>query len=333
MGESRTRRHNLYLSSAAWLSLAALIVSFAIASGRSQRAVAVNGTPVTTVSAASYDATAIAAEAIVAAFGTNLATTTQVAATAPLPTQLGGTTVIVNGRRAGLFFVSPSQINYLMPAETEVGTAQVVVTSGNGTVSTGIAQVQALAPAVFTANGNGQGVPAALLLRVRTDGVQSYEPLAQYDALLGRFISRPINLGPAGERVFLILYLSGLRRAPDPNNDGNLNETVRLNVAGTEIVPAYAGRQPDYAGLDQINAELPRSLIGRGIVDVRVSVGADVSNIVQVEAAAAAVSGRPPRAMTILSIRMKMWPNGQLCGELPGDRQRLAGSDAAAHQG
>jgi signal transduction histidine kinase len=91
-----------------------------------------NQTPVTTVSAASY-ARAVAPEAIVAAFGSALATRTAAATDADpntpgiqLPTELGGTTVEVNGRRAGLLFVSPNQVNFVIPAATETGATGVV---------------------------------------------------------------------------------------------------------------------------------------------------------------------------------------------------------------
>jgi len=38
------------------------------------------------------------------------------------------------------------------------------------------------------------------------------------------------------------------------------------------VAVAYAGKQPEFAGLDQINAELPRSLAGAGTVTVLVTV-------------------------------------------------------------
>src|SRR5262249_53124174 len=71
---------------------------------------------VTSVSAASFSATKLTSEGIAAAFGTGLATTTQVATSLPLPTALAGTTVTVKDsagseRLAPLFFVSPGQIN------------------------------------------------------------------------------------------------------------------------------------------------------------------------------------------------------------------------------
>src|SRR5262245_38141360 len=78
---------------------------------------------VASVSAASFSGAELASESIVAAFGAGLATTTQVAASLPLPTTLAGTTVKVSDsagatRDAPLFFVAPTQVNYLIPAGT-----------------------------------------------------------------------------------------------------------------------------------------------------------------------------------------------------------------------
>lgn len=250
-------------------------------------------TPVTTVSAASFESLPVAPSSIVSAFGANLATQTiagtdldPVTPGIQLPTTLGGSTVEVNGRRAELLFVSPAQINYIVPTATEAGAATVQVRSGDGTVSTGTVDVALVAPAIFSANASGTGPAAALLIRVGADGRQSYESVAEYNQQLGRFLPRPIDLGPEGERVFLVLFLSGLRRATDTNGDGNLNETIRLLIGGTEMTPLYAGAQPEFVGLDQINAEIPRDLIGRGIVSIAATApNFESSNLVEMEIA------------------------------------------------
>ncbi|MFM8393053.1 MAG: hypothetical protein ACKOB4_03925, partial [Acidobacteriota bacterium] len=106
--------------------LALLIWSGAIGrSTKSARAAATiqNSTPVTSVSAASYVGSpgALAPNSIVAAFGTQLAPKVEVAKTIPLPTTLENTQVLVNNIPAPLFFVSPNQINYLIPANTPTG--------------------------------------------------------------------------------------------------------------------------------------------------------------------------------------------------------------------
>src|SRR5262249_36583298 len=89
----------------------------------------------TNVSAGSYSGGALASEAIMTAFGSNLATSTQSATDIPLPTSLAGTTVSVQvgggmERLAPLFFVSPTQVNYQMPAGTVADAATILITSG-----------------------------------------------------------------------------------------------------------------------------------------------------------------------------------------------------------
>lgn len=240
----------------------------------------VNSVPVTTVSAASYERTPVAPESLVSSFGTRLATTTASATdTDPntpgiqLPTMLAGTSVRVNGRLALLLFVSPLQVNFQMPLDTEIGTAQVKVTSGDGTESNGTVQVSLISPAMFTGNADGRGVLAAEVVRVKADGSQSRETLMQLDSTTGKMNTKPIDLGPEGERVFLEIYLTGFRRAQDPNNDGNLQELVTVVLGGDAVPVLYAGRQPQYVGLDQINIEIPRNMGVTGKITLSVFAG------------------------------------------------------------
>ncbi len=235
----------------------------------------VNPFPVTTVSAASYEQTLVTPESLVSAFGTQLATTTASAtdsdpntAGIQLPTTLAGTTVRVNGRLAALLFVSPQQINYVIPAETETQSSDlsprwvtIEVASGNDTISRGSVWVARAAPSIFTANADGRGVLAAEVIRVKADGTQTLEPLMQADSATGRQVVKPFSLGPVGERVFLQIYLTGIRFAADKNKDGNVNESVRVLLGGKPLpAPSYAGKQPEFVGLDQVNIEIPRTL-------------------------------------------------------------------------
>lgn len=225
---------------------------------------------VANVSAASFAASAIAPESIVAAFGTGLATEVRLAGGLPLPTQLAGTRVKVKDsagveRLAPLFFVAPNQINYLMPAGAPSGAATVTVTSGDGTISAGEAPIASVAPALFTANSSGQGVAAAVALRVKPDGRQIFEPIAQFDPAQNRMVAIPIDLGPEGDQVFLILYGTGLRSRSSLS-------AVAASVGGVNSQVLYAGVAEGFVGLDQINLSLPRSLAGRGAVEVSLTV-------------------------------------------------------------
>ncbi len=292
---------NLVLSSSCRLLILALTVSAALAIGLTTwRSVAAQqATLFVTASAASYRFDSIASESIVAGFGVNLSTQsasgTDTDTTTPgiqLPTTLVGTTVRVNGVAAPLFYVSPGQINYLIPAVTPLGDVPVTVTTASGATAAGTINVRLVAPAIFAANADGRGVPAAQLLRVAANNVQTYEPLSARNEAANRILATPINLGPEGERVFLILYPTGLRRVPDPNGDGNRNEFTRVIINGLSVVPAYAGPQGSLVGLDQVNVEIPRTLLGSGALDVQIVVnGFGLSNTTGVELVAPPVTG------------------------------------------
>jgi uncharacterized protein (TIGR03437 family) len=254
---------------------------------------------VTTISAAAYNAVPfVAPESIVAAFGTNLAATTQIATAQPLPTELGGTSVEVNGRKAGLFFVSPNQVNYVIPAATEPGMANVVVKNG-ATATSGTVQVTRVAPAIFTANANGQGVPAAQILRVFNNGTQQrFETISQINRADGSFIPLPIDLGPTSDLLFLVLYVSGVRQASDDDGDGNLNESVHVLIGGKELTPTFVGPSLQFVGLEQINVLIPRDdqdndFTGRRVGVSVVGLGYGTSNVVDLEFAGTASAASP----------------------------------------
>lgn len=232
------------------------------------------------LSAASFSATALAPESISVVFGADLATGTASAAADPLPLSLAGSSVKVKDsanteRTAPLFFVSPGQINYLIPAGTAPGDAVITVTSSDGRLSTGRARIETVAPGLFTANSNGQGVPAAVTLRVRANGEQIYETLNRFDSATQRFVATPIDLGPATDVVYLVLFGTGLRFRTALQGVSARLDTVNGNVI-------YAGGQTGLAGLDQINVGIPRSLIGKGDIDVVLTVDGKTANTVRV---------------------------------------------------
>ena len=234
----------------------------------------------TTVSAASYDERGTARESIVAAFGANLATATAAATTVPLPTQLAGTTVLVRDsagsqQPAPLFFVSPNQVNYQLPAGLAPGYATVTITSGDGSIATGFVNITSIVPALFAANADGAGLAAALLLRVRPDGSQVYEPVSQYDTTQQKYIARPISFGPETEQLFLVLFGTGIRGR-------SALSAVTAQIGGADGEVTYAGPQGGFVGLDQVNVRLPRSLAGRGEVEIVVTADGRTANPVRV---------------------------------------------------
>lgn len=226
------------------------------------------------VCAANYFRNTIAFDSIVAAFGSQLAAATVVASdTDPqtpgiqLPTMLGGVSVRVAGKLAPLFFVSPGQINYLVPPGLRVedlndNFAAVEVINGSNVVASGRAPINRVAPAFFTFDSSGSGLPAALIVRVKPDDSQIIEALAENTGTPRGLRTRLVDVSPADERVFLVIYLSGVRNATDANQDGNVNENIRVLLNGYEVELYYAGAQRELAGLDQINVQIPRVFYG-----------------------------------------------------------------------
>lgn len=236
--------------------------------------------PMTTVSAASFARGAIAKGSIVSVFGQSLATTVEVATSVPLPTSLAGTTIRVidsNGieRFAPLFFVAPTQANYQIPEGTATGIARVIVIGGDGKVSSESLQVDTVAPALFSANASGSGLATGSALRIKADGAQIYEPLSRFDPTQNKIVPIPLDLGPATDQLFLILYGSGLRF-----NSGLSAVTAKIGGVDSQVL--YAGPVDGFVGLDQVNLSLPRSLMGRGLVDVMITADAKTANTLQV---------------------------------------------------
>ncbi|HMV50449.1 MAG TPA: hypothetical protein PKD31_22095, partial [Blastocatellia bacterium] len=193
-----------------------------------------------------------------------------IAQSVPLPLALADTTLTVNGIPAPLFFVSPSQINFLIPAGVDPGSATLQVSTAQGNFALGTIQIVAAAPALFTANASGQGDAAA---QATVDGVN--------------FQSQPFDVTVNGKPNILVLYGTGFRRTPaaNPTDANGVAEAVTVTIDGKPANVLYAGAQGSFAGLDQINVELPAGLAGQGPrrVEVLVSAAAVPANRVTIQ--------------------------------------------------
>ncbi len=232
--------------------------------------------PITTVSAASYRGAEVARESIVSAFGTNFSTASQVATTLPLPTTLAGTNVKVRDsagaeRLSALFYVSPTQINYQIPAGTANGLAEVLVSHNGAVVAKGTVIITSVMPGSFSATANGKGIAAAVVQRVR-NGVSAYEQAATVNQ--GQIVAVPIDLRQPTDEVYLMLYTTGVRYRSDLSN-------ISATIGGVPARVVFAGSQGNFVGLDQVNLLVPRSLAGRGEVDVELRVDGQIANTVR----------------------------------------------------
>ena len=114
------------------------------------------------VNAASLQPGPLAPGAIASAFGQNLATGLAVADGASLPTALGGAAVEVTDsaaitRSAPLYFVSPGQVNFVLPADTALGRARVTIRRAGQEAVSGDNVVAAVAPGLFSATASQAG--------------------------------------------------------------------------------------------------------------------------------------------------------------------------------
>ena len=119
----------------------------------------------------------------------------------------------------------------------------------------------------------GTDVAAAGLVRVKSGNVQIPENDYQIDAATKAILPRPIDLGPPTDQVYIILYGTGIRFR---------RSNVNLHLGWVTESVAYAGPQGGYAGLDQVNALIPRSLAGSGKVNLTLTVDGVTTNIVSV---------------------------------------------------
>ncbi|NOT62565.1 MAG: hypothetical protein HOP19_20360 [Acidobacteria bacterium] len=238
------------------------------------------------VSAAGYNMVeGVAANSIAAIWGHEFTTDTVVGRTVPLPNTLSGVTVLLydrDGRRyqMPLFFASPYQLNVLVPADLATGLAEIVITCSDGSIRTGYMIVQPVSPGMFSFEASGVGVAAGQVLRLR-NGALTYETLARYNETTQRFDAVPIDLGPETDRVFLVLYGTGLRGRSDLSKV-TMRADSPFEGVGIPFTPLYVGAQGSFLGLDQMNLEIPRALIGKGRQNLWLNIDGWTGNVVEV---------------------------------------------------
>ena len=214
--------------------------------------------PAKTVNAASYNPDApMTPDGIASIFGASMATGSEGAQTLPLPTTLAGSTLRVNGVLAPLFFASKEQINFLIPAQTQPGTAIVEVLAANGSITRCELPISTAAPAIFTANQQGTEAPAG---DATPDG-KTYYRIGNADGS-----ANPVAIGH-----YLQLFGTGFRNAAF--------DTVQVNLGGKDVPILYAGKQPEFVGLDQLNVQVPTGL--SGVVDLVLTVDGKLANKVK----------------------------------------------------
>ncbi len=177
-------------------------------------------------------------------------------------------------RPAPLLYVSPTQINYEVPAGTATGTASVTLQGPNGSIALGTIQVAAVAPGLYAANRKGTGVAAATAIRrVIGSSISGDVPVYSCDANGANCTSVPVDVG-VDAPVYVSLYGTGIRNRSSLNN-------VSVTIGDVPVPVLYAGPQGPYPGLDQVNVSLPLQLRGKGESDVLLTVDGQKANLVK----------------------------------------------------
>jgi uncharacterized protein (TIGR03437 family) len=226
-----------------------------------------HGGPVVTVSsAASLSEVAVSPSSLATLQGENLTKTVESAADGEPPTKLAGVQVEFRrtgssqGTKAKLLMASPGRINFNVPAEVAPGTYTVNLIRDNDRDLQTATRVESVAPGIFFVEAGSSRYAAATLLRVRSDGTRSDEPLVTADGS-GNVAAVPVDFGNSGDRLYLSVYGTGIG-----------SSKVTVGVGSESNVPVlYSGPQGSMQGLDQVNLELPLSLASRSDADLTVS--------------------------------------------------------------
>jgi hypothetical protein len=231
------------------------------------------------LSAADFISPHTASDEIVTIFGSGLASGTVIPPA--LSTTLGGASVKLQDSAgtvsAGqLFYASPTQLNLVVPPGLAPGPVTITVTTSTGATYQLKTAADNVVPGLFSANASGTGVAAAQILRVHADGSSAVENVAAFDSASQTFVPAPVDFGTTGDKLYLLLYGTGLRHSVNA-------KSVTATVNGVSVPVLFAGAQPTFAGLDQVNlGPLPASLKGAGSVNVQIVVDGLPSNTVTV---------------------------------------------------
>ena len=224
---------------------------FAAATTQISGAVAPNVAPVLNQNG-TLNAFAIAAEpgvpiapgSIVQIYGSGLAAQTTIGGTIPLMTNLSGTSVIIGGIAAPLYYVSPGQINAQVPFELTAGQPYQVIVSANGALTT---------PQTIQSGAVSPGI---------AEYVSGYA-IAQHAVNFGLIT----DASPAVPGEYVVVYLAGMgpttvpvasgAASPSSPLDATTNQpTITLNGAAVSNV-YFSGLTPTLAGLYQIDLQIP----------------------------------------------------------------------------
>ena len=215
-------------------------------------------------------------------FGEGLADEIIVVDTVPLPLELGGVSVELNGILAPLIFVSPNQINFQTPWELQADTKATVVVRNNGDESLPAKVfIAPFNPGIFTTTQTGSGQAAVLIANTAI--------LAAPEGSIPGAATRPVKVGG-----FISIFAAGLgavdNRPPSGDASGasplaRTKTNPVITIGGVEAGLVFSGLAPGFVGLYQVNAEVAAGTPTGDAVELVLSSGLAPSNAVTIAVA------------------------------------------------
>ncbi len=210
---------------------------------------------------AGFERGPVAPGSIVSLFGQKLAPSELLASSLPLPTTLNGVRVLVGGVAAPLFYVGPGQVNAQVPVELSGERQLQVVVETNGIPS---------APEPIQTSGNRPGI----FTLGGTFGNQGAILIANTNRL-----AMPVTANVPSEPVpvggFISIYCTGLGPTDPPVKSGEpgpatstVKTPVTVTIGGQTATVTFAGLAPGFAGVYQVNAQVPAGLTPGNAVPV-----------------------------------------------------------------
>lgn len=209
----------------------------------------------------------LASNSLFTIFGTELADFPETATGLPLPTRLGGTSVLLGGTVVPLLFVSPTQINGFAPSSLESSpTVEVTVVRNGISSSRTFYRLVGATPGLFTQNQSASGPVVAL------HGVDFS-------------LVTPLNPARRGETIFF--YATGLGNVTNPPASGApassnpLSVTVNtpiVVIGGVQVPVSFAGLAPNYVGLFQVNIQITDQVPTGLAQSITLTIGGQTSN-------------------------------------------------------
>ncbi len=200
------------------------------------------------------------------------------AAANPLPTELGGTTVLIGGVPAALLYVSPEQINAQVPTaiygslDFSYNVTTTVLTSAGASAPINV-PISAVGPGFFTSNASGCGPVAAL--NITPDGDISVNSKSNSAAP-----GDSIALFGTGLGVPTVVHPNGV--APTEAEAFMWRGSIHWDYASSPVTPSYAGLAPNLVGVDQVNFQVPANSREGCSIPITMDTGLRTSQLVSV---------------------------------------------------